>query len=92
MLEPKGGLVNIEIGCVSAVKGITPEELVDFIKKGYMYLDVLPVRREITAQEKLTTPKIPPAATHTAEPMMIFYKISPAVPPLPGKVVEPGVN
>ena len=92
MREPKGVPAKIEIRCCPAARGITPEELSDFINDGYVYLDIMPVRREITAQEKLTIPNIPPGATHTAEPMMVFFRMVHAMPPLPEKAFEPGVN
>lgn len=85
-------VVSIEINCCPAARGITYNELVEQISKGFVYLDVMPIRREITAQERLTNLKIPATVTHIAEPMMVFFKISPAMPPLPERAVEPGVN
>lgn len=85
-------VVSVEISCCPAVRGITPDELAEHINKGFVYLDIMPIRREITAKERLTNLKIPPTVTHIAEPMMVFFKIGPAMPPLPDIVVEPEVN
>ena len=80
------------VGTAGTVKSLTPEELAELINQGYIYLDIMPIRREITAQERLTVQQIPPGTTHIAEPMMVFFKMAHAIPPLPEKAVEPGVN
>ena len=92
MSEQKGVPAKIEVNCCPAGRGITPEELAELINQGYIYLDIMPIRRKITAQERLTVQQIPPGTTHIAEPMMVFFKIAHAIPPLPEKAVEPGVN
>lgn len=82
MLDPKGIPVKISLDCRSAATGLTPEELAKLMADGWIYLDVLSIRREITTQEKLNPNlKIPPTMTHVAEPMMVFYKVSPGIPP-----------
>lgn len=92
MSEQKGIPVAVEISCCPVARGMTPDEIAAFLKDGFVYLDIMPIRREITAQEKLTNPNIPPAATHTSEPMMVFFRIGTVMPPLPSKAIEPGVN
>jgi hypothetical protein len=90
VLEPKRD--KIEINCVPATRGISPEELAGLLADGWLLLDIMPIRREITCQEKLTIPQIPPNATHIAEPMIVFYRVVSDPPPPLGKIIGPGVN
>lgn len=84
--------VRIVITAISAARGIELEELAELLNDGWMLLDIMPIRRELTGQEKLTNPQIPTNVSHISEPAIIFTKLEAATSPLPDRAVEPGVN
>lgn len=94
MQEPNlGNLpVDVKVNCIPATRGVDPEELAKLLVGGWIFLDIMPIRRKLTSQEKLTNPNIPTNVTHVSEPMIVFYKVEPATPPPPGKILGPGVN
>lgn len=93
MQELKPEDLDVRLNCIPAARGVDPEELARLIVGGWIFLDIMPVRRELTSHEKLTNPNIPATATHVAEPMIVFYKIQPVTPPLLERTgFAPGVN
>jgi hypothetical protein len=80
-LEP-GDLVQYEITGIPLTSGVQYEDLRDMFMAGFRFMGVIPIRREITAAEKLNPLlEIPPGQTHVIEPTIVFMRGMKVEPP-----------